>query len=46
MEESEQLEFLRALGCDRAQGFHISRPVVPGAIAALYGCAALPIESV
>ena len=46
VEESEQLEFLRALGCDRAQGFHISRPVVPGAIAALYGCAALPIESV
>jgi EAL domain-containing protein (putative c-di-GMP-specific phosphodiesterase class I) len=35
VEEAEQLEFLRALDCDRAQGYLISRPVVPAAIAAL-----------
>ena len=35
VEEIEQLEFLRALDCDRAQGYLISRPVVPAAVAAL-----------
>nr|WP_045312540.1 EAL domain-containing protein [Lentzea aerocolonigenes] len=27
VEQAEQLEILRALGCDQAQGFHLGRPV-------------------
>jgi diguanylate cyclase (GGDEF)-like protein len=39
VETIEQLEFLRRLGCDAAQGFHFSRPVDPDKIGELYEAA-------
>ena len=40
VETIEQLEFLRNLGCDAAQGFHFSRPVDPDKISELYEASA------
>jgi diguanylate cyclase (GGDEF)-like protein len=37
VETAEQFEFLRELGCDRAQGYLLGRPVAAGDIAALLG---------
>jgi diguanylate cyclase (GGDEF)-like protein len=37
VETVEQLEFLRGVGCDEAQGFLFSRPVVPGDFSMLLG---------
>jgi diguanylate cyclase (GGDEF)-like protein len=33
VETAEQYELLRAMGCDRAQGYHMSRPLAPDALA-------------
>ncbi|MBW8329213.1 MAG: EAL domain-containing protein [Thiobacillus sp.] len=38
VETREQLESLRALGCQVVQGYFVSRPVPAGQIAALLGC--------
>ena len=35
VETGEQLELLRAMGCDRAQGYHFSRPIEAAAMAEL-----------
>lgn len=35
VETAEQLSFLSAHGCPRAQGFHLGRPVAPESVAAL-----------
>jgi EAL domain-containing protein (putative c-di-GMP-specific phosphodiesterase class I)/DNA-binding NarL/FixJ family response regulator len=32
VEDAETLEFLRDIGCDLAQGYHISRPMLAGAV--------------
>ncbi|HVF93977.1 MAG TPA: EAL domain-containing protein, partial [Sphingomonas sp.] len=37
IEEVECLDFLRTVGCDMAQGYHISRPVPAAALVALLG---------
>jgi diguanylate cyclase (GGDEF)-like protein len=34
VESGEQLEFLRGIGCDRAQGYHVSRPLEPADVVA------------
>ena len=36
VETTEQLEFLNKIQCDEAQGFLLSRPVPPAAIAELF----------
>jgi EAL domain-containing protein (putative c-di-GMP-specific phosphodiesterase class I) len=35
VETGAQCAFLRAEGCDAAQGFHMARPLPPGEFAAL-----------
>ena len=37
VETEEQLQALRALGCPRAQGFHLARPMSAASAAALVG---------
>jgi EAL domain-containing protein (putative c-di-GMP-specific phosphodiesterase class I) len=39
IETAEQLGELRALGCDKGQGYHFARPLPPKALAALLGIA-------
>jgi EAL domain-containing protein (putative c-di-GMP-specific phosphodiesterase class I) len=42
IEQREQLDKLRALGCDLGQGFYIARPMDPKALEATFAGAALP----
>jgi EAL domain-containing protein (putative c-di-GMP-specific phosphodiesterase class I) len=45
IETSEQLAQLEGLSCESAQGYYLSRPVLPDAAAAMLGdaCAAVKV---
>jgi EAL domain-containing protein (putative c-di-GMP-specific phosphodiesterase class I) len=39
VEDSGALEVLAAMGCDRAQGYHLGRPTAPEALATVVAAA-------